>query len=92
VRQLIIEWGALGLPVWEVGRRGKIRLGIGQVLNRLQARFDIPAPATMYAALKFAEDNAADLRALLAAEFGQAPKRPQVWYQRNPLWRSTQQH
>lgn len=80
--KLVVEWGALGLPVWELGRRTKLRDGTSQALARLQEKFDMPTTPTMYAALKFAEAQGADLRAIVEVDFGQAPKRPKTWYQK----------
>ena len=86
-RKLVVEWGAMGLPVWEFGRRSKIREGTTQALKRLQEKFDMPTTATMWAALKFVEVQEVDLKAIVAAEFGQAPARPKRWYQRPEVQR-----
>jgi hypothetical protein len=82
LRKLVVEWGALGLPVWEFGRRSKIRDATSRALERLQKKFDLPTTATMYAALKFAESQGAELRSILEQDFGQGPKRPKRWYQK----------
>lgn len=79
-KKLIVEWGALGLPVHVYGRRSKLRDATSQALTRLQERFDMPTTATMYAALRFAEAQGADLRAVVAEDFGAPPKRPRPWY------------
>ena len=42
----------------------------------------MPTTAVMYAALAHAEADGADLRAIVEAEFGQAPKRALPWHMR----------
>jgi len=84
LKKLVVEWGAMGLPVWSFGRRGKIRRGASRILNELQERFDMPLTPTIYAALKFAYTQGADLRAIVEEEFGAAPKRPKSWYEKDP--------
>jgi hypothetical protein len=79
LKKLIVEWGALGLPVWDLKRRAKIRAGIHKMTDRLKEKFDMPSTAVMYAALANAEATGADLRGIVEADFGQAPKRAISW-------------
>jgi hypothetical protein len=79
LRKLVVEWGALGLPVWDLKRRAKIRAGIHKMTDRLKEKFDMPSPAVTYAALANAEAENADLRAIVEADSGQAPKRAMSW-------------
>ena len=76
LRKLVVEWGGMGLPVWEFGRRNKIRERTSQALKRLQEKFDMPLTPTVYAALTCAEEQGHDLRAILVRDFGHPPKRP----------------
>ena len=72
----------MGLPVWELGRRAKIRSRVGQAITRLKEKFDMPTTAVMYAALAHAERQGVDLRAIVVEDFGQAPKRALPWHLR----------
>jgi hypothetical protein len=92
LKKLVVEWGAMGLEVWVFGRRGKIRRGAQRLLRDLQERFDMPLTPTIYAALKFAEAQGADLRGMVEHEFGAAPKRPRYWYNRDARSREILQY
>jgi hypothetical protein len=79
----------------DAGRRKKIRRGTGKLLKRLQAKFEMTLPPTIYAALKFAEAQGADLRAIVEEEFGAAPRWPKRWYQKEEMvqlrWKQLEQ-
>jgi hypothetical protein len=85
LRKLTVEWGALGYPVWEFGRRTRMRDETGRLLERLQDKFDLTQPNVMYASLVYAEEQGADLRAILERDFGQPTKRPKRWMQKTRL-------
>jgi len=68
---------------------GRSRAGTQRLLKQLQDKFDMPLTPTVYAALKFAEAQGADLRAIVEAEFGATPKRPKYWYDRDPVVRES---
>jgi hypothetical protein len=85
IRKLTVEWGALGYPVWDFGRRRKMRDVTGQLLEHLQDKFDMTQPSVMYGALAHALDQGVDLRAILEGDFGQPTKRPKRWLQKTPV-------
>ena len=69
------------MPVWEMGRRNKMRLEVGKMLEGIKKESNLPTTAAMYAALTLASEWDGDLRSIVEDEFGQAPKRPRMWWQ-----------
>lgn len=72
--------------MWEFGRRSRLRDATGQLLDHLQDKFDLTQPNVMYGALVYAEEQGADLRAILERDFGQPTERPKRWFQRTRLY------
>ena len=65
LKQLIVEWGALGLPTWTIGRRSKIRHETTRTLERVKKKQDLTTTPAMYAALTYVEEHDVDLKAIL---------------------------
>ena len=82
LKRLIVEWGALGLPTWTIGRRSKIRHETTRTLERVKKKHDLTTTPAMYAALTYVEEHDVDLKAIVERDFGAAPKRAKMWRQK----------
>ena len=87
LKQLIVEWGALGLPIWTIGRRSKIRHETTRTLQRVKKKNDLTTTPAMYAALTYVEEHDVDLKAIVERDFGAAPKRAKMWWQKARAYR-----